>query len=110
MLEVGTEDDRPIRAGELADRLVQDLVRPVAVVKGDEGNARRTADSGEEEDVRLAATLALAFVAFRLCDIIKPWPARGLQRRPAGWGILLDDLASGAQTLLIVQAITRLAM
>ncbi len=43
----------------------------------------------------MLATLAFAFVAFRICDIIKPWPANGLQRLPAGWGILIDDLIAG---------------
>lgn len=44
---------------------------------------------------RVAIALALAFVLFRLADILKPPPIHGLQRYPAGWGILLDDLAAG---------------
>lgn len=36
-----------------------------------------------------------AFVLFRVFDVVKPWPARGLERLPAGWGVLLDDLAAG---------------
>lgn len=43
----------------------------------------------------MMVTLACAFVLFRICDIIKPWPARGLQRLSAGWGILVDDLIAG---------------
>ena len=39
-----------------------------------------------------AFTLALAFVAFRILDIFKPFPARQFESLPAGWGILLDDL------------------
>jgi phosphatidylglycerophosphatase A len=39
--------------------------------------------------------IAAAFVLFRLADIAKPPPARGLQRLPAGWGILIDDLIAG---------------
>lgn len=57
-----------------------------------------------------AATLAGAFVAFRAFDIIKPWPARRLQRVPGGWGIVLDDLAAGVQAMLAVQVVTRLAV
>jgi phosphatidylglycerophosphatase A len=49
-----------------------------------------------------AAVLSIAFVGFRLMDIIKPWPARGLQSAPSGWGILLDDLFAGVYALLIV--------
>jgi phosphatidylglycerophosphatase A len=51
-----------------------------------------------------AAVLAVAFVSFRLMDIIKPWPARQLQSAPAGWGILLDDLFAGLYSLILTQA------
>lgn len=49
--------------------------------------------------------LAVAFVTFRLCDILKPFPAYRAQRLPGGWGIVADDaLASlwalGANHLL----------
>jgi phosphatidylglycerophosphatase A len=54
------------------------------------------------------AALALAFVLWRIMDILKPWPAGSLQRIPGGWGILLDDLMAavyaGALTLVIVRA------
>lgn len=55
-------------------------------------------------------TLAGAFVAFRVFDILKIWPARGLQRLPAGWGILVDDLVAGVQALLIVQILARILL
>jgi phosphatidylglycerophosphatase A len=55
---------------------------------------------------RATVTLAIAFLAFRLLDIIKPWPARGLQRVPGGWGILIDDLIAG----LYAAAVTHLAV
>jgi phosphatidylglycerophosphatase A len=58
----------------------------------------------------LIITLALAFVAFRVFDILKLWPANGLQSRPGGWGILLDDLAAGVQAMIVVQAVVRLAL
>jgi phosphatidylglycerophosphatase A len=35
------------------------------------------------------------FVLFRLFDIVKPWPIRRLEKLPAGWGILADDLLAG---------------
>jgi phosphatidylglycerophosphatase A len=37
----------------------------------------------------------LAFLLFRFFDIVKPWPARQLERLPAGTGIVVDDLAAG---------------
>jgi phosphatidylglycerophosphatase A len=40
-----------------------------------------------------------AFVLFRLFDIAKPWPIRKLERLPAGWGIMLDDLGAGIYAL-----------
>lgn len=36
-----------------------------------------------------------AFVLFRIFDIIKPPPANVLERLPAGWGVLMDDLMAG---------------
>ena len=39
--------------------------------------------------------LAAAFFCFRFFDIVKPWPARRLERLPGGWGIMADDLAAG---------------
>lgn len=50
-----------------------------------------------------------AFVLFRLADIIKPWPARSLERLPHGWGVLMDDLMAGVYAMLIMQALARVA-
>lgn len=38
---------------------------------------------------------ALAFVLFRLFDVLKPQPAKALERLPGGWGIMLDDVVAG---------------
>jgi phosphatidylglycerophosphatase A len=54
-----------------------------------------------------AFTIVWAFICFRLLDIVKPWPARGLQRVPGGWGILIDDLFAGVYALGIMQVLTR---
>lgn len=51
--------------------------------------------------------LGLAFVYFRLTDILKPPPARQLERVRGGWGILLDDVVAGIWALLMLVA-TRL--
>ena len=42
----------------------------------------------------LALSCGLAFVSFRLFDVLKPPPISSLQRHPNGWGVLLDDLAA----------------
>ena len=44
----------------------------------------------------------VGFFAFRLFDIVKPFPARQAERLPGGWGVMTDDLVAGvyAQALL----------
>ncbi len=44
----------------------------------------------------------LGFLAFRLFDIVKPFPVRQAERLPGGWGVMADDLVAGfyAQGLL----------
>lgn len=42
---------------------------------------------------------------FRIFDIVKPWPARQLERLHGGTGIVLDDLAAGAYGLLVMLAV-----
>lgn len=46
----------------------------------------------------------LAFFLFRGFDIWKPWPARGFEALPGGWGIMADDLVAGLYALLVVLA------
>jgi len=43
-----------------------------------------------------------AFVLYRILDILKPWPARQLERLPEGTGIVVDDVASAAWCGLLV--------
>ncbi|HTY57795.1 MAG TPA: phosphatidylglycerophosphatase A [Bacteroidota bacterium] len=40
-------------------------------------------------------TYVAAFIFFRLFDVLKPEPARSLERLPGGWGIMLDDVVAG---------------
>lgn len=49
-----------------------------------------------------AFTLVMAFVFFRGMDIVKPWPAFGLQSTPGGWGVVLDDLVAGVQAAVLL--------
>jgi len=38
----------------------------------------------------------VAFVAFRVFDVLKPWPVRYFdQKLPGAWGIMTDDIAAG---------------
>jgi phosphatidylglycerophosphatase A len=43
------------------------------------------------------------FLLFRAMDIVKPWPARDLERLPGGWGIMFDDVAAGIFAHLLLR-------
>ena len=54
---------------------------------------------------------AVAFVAFRIFDVLKPWPANYFdQHLPGAWGIMMDDIAAavyaGALTYGVVYLTT----
>jgi phosphatidylglycerophosphatase A len=51
---------------------------------------------------------SIGFFAFRVLDITKPWPIRRLERLPAGWGILADDLAAGVISAVLVFVVMKL--
>lgn len=50
----------------------------------------------------------LAFLAFRVFDVLKPEPARWVERLPGGWGIMLDDVAAGLYANLSVRILLML--
>jgi len=53
-----------------------------------------------------AAPVVLAgFVLFRIMDVVKPWPARALERLPGGWGIMADDVAAGVYAHLALRVL-----
>jgi phosphatidylglycerophosphatase A len=54
--------------------------------------------------------LVVAFFVFRFFDILKPPPARAMERIPGGHGILLDDVVAGAWGLLVVMLPARLLL
>ncbi len=41
---------------------------------------------------------AVAFLAFRLLDVVKPFPIAQLQWLPKGWGVMADDIMAGLYT------------
>ncbi len=51
----------------------------------------------------------LAFLLFRIFDIIKPPPARQWENMHGGWGIMADDVAAGVYAAVIVQFLLALA-
>lgn len=44
--------------------------------------------------------LLAGFVLFRIFDVVKPFPARRLERLAGGWGIMMDDVAAGAYSMV----------
>jgi phosphatidylglycerophosphatase A len=66
-----------------------------------------------DEVVGMWATLALlpltpvtavaGFLLFRVMDIVKPYPARDLEKLPDGWGIMADDLMAGVYANLLLR-------
>jgi len=49
--------------------------------------------------------LVAGLVLFRLFDVLKPFPLRRLEKLPAGWGIMADDLGAGIYAWLVLRAI-----
>jgi len=49
-----------------------------------------------------------AFVLFRIFDIFKPEPVDMLQKLPAGWGVMVDDLMAGVYANIVLQILVRL--
>ena len=45
----------------------------------------------------------LAYVIFRVMDIVKPFPIRRFEKMKGGLGITLDDTAAGIYTNLVLQ-------
>ncbi len=42
------------------------------------------------------------FAAFRLFDVLKPWPVRQSQSLPGGWGVTVDDVLAAVYVNLLV--------
>jgi phosphatidylglycerophosphatase A len=38
-------------------------------------------------------------------DVVKPYPARDLERLPEGWGIMADDVMAGVYANLLVRVV-----
>lgn len=58
---------------------------------------------------KTVAVVAMAFVLFRLFDIVKPEPARMLEKLPNGWGIILDDVVAGVYANLSCRVLIAVA-
>lgn len=90
----GKKDPGQVVADETAGQCIPLLALPVTC----------------EEPVKGMLCTGIAFIAFRVFDILKLPPANQLQKLRSGWGILVDDWVAGLQALIVVQVILRLVM
>jgi phosphatidylglycerophosphatase A len=51
------------------------------------------------------AYITAGFILFRVFDILKPCPARRLEKIPGAWGVLLDDVMAGIYALIVLNAV-----
>jgi len=49
--------------------------------------------------------LITGFILYRILDIVKPPPCRQLEKAGSGWGVMLDDLAAGIYTNIILRIV-----
>jgi phosphatidylglycerophosphatase A len=63
---------------------------------------------GDLRDVLIV--MAVQFVLFRIFDVVKPPPARKLEKLPFGYGIVADDLAAGVYANVVGQIVFRLIL
>ena len=90
--QLGSKDPPSIVADEIAGQSIAILFLPWR----------------DAAEWRFNLMLALgSFIAFRVFDIAKPPPIRGLQGMTGGWGILMDDVVAGLYALGLVQIVAR---
>ena len=46
--------------------------------------------------------LAIAFICFRIFDVLKPWPARQMEDLHGGLGIMADDVVAGIYGAIVM--------
>jgi len=91
----GKNDPGEVVADEFAGQAVTFLFSPFLVM-------------GTATPQQILITALTGFVLFRLFDINKPWPIRKLEKYPAGWGILADDLLAGVFAWIVLQICIRI--
>jgi phosphatidylglycerophosphatase A len=88
---LGSKDPRPVVIDEAAGFFVTLLWIPLGIFGAVQ-----------------ALTLTVAFVLFRIMDVVKPPPARRAERLPGGWGIVADDLIAGLYANLALRVLRAL--
>ena len=57
---------------------------------------------------KMMGIIIATFFLWRILDIIKPPPARNLEKLKGGMGIMIDDVVSGLYTLIIMHLVVYL--
>ncbi|MFH0925818.1 MAG: phosphatidylglycerophosphatase A [bacterium] len=52
--------------------------------------------------------ILVGFFFFRLFDVLKPYPARAMEKINGGFGIMLDDVFAGFYAFLVLQLIQKI--
>lgn len=55
-------------------------------------------------------SVILGFFLFRICDILKPWPAKRVEKLSGSMGIMFDDVIAAIYTNLILQIVFRVKL
>ncbi len=50
----------------------------------------------------------VAFIAFRVFDIFKPFPARSFDQKDSGLGVIMDDVVAGLYAALLVWSLQKI--
>jgi phosphatidylglycerophosphatase A len=56
-----------------------------------------------------AVAASTGFFVFRALDILKPWPARRLERLAGGWGVMADDAMAALYGNLVMRVLVAAA-
>jgi len=91
----GKNDPGEVVADELAGQAVTFLLSPFLALNA-------------ASPKQIWITALAGFVLFRIFDISKPWPISSLEKLPAGWGILADDLLAGVFAWVVLQICIKL--
>jgi phosphatidylglycerophosphatase A len=55
-------------------------------------------------------SIIVAFLLFRLFDIVKPYPARKFEKLESGLGIMSDDIVAGAYAAVGISLIIAISL
>lgn len=55
-------------------------------------------------------TIASGFLLYRFFDIVKPFPARSLERLQGSYGIMLDDIMAAIYANLVLQLFLKIKL